>query len=159
MIYITEGWAFNSCVKFICFLRPHHNTLCSSYCFTSFQEFKQHVGVNTPVNVYCFGNPREYLNLLASLSSWFSEWTLRTELCYRLRHGRHSSLAVCGPLHKPGKQWDKQSDSGDASVERRVPILPWWKENVRPSVGGYCFPIVSTFFKGLLSFTHSLQKC
>lgn len=145
---------------FVCFLRPHHNTLCSaSYCFTSFQEFKQHAGVNTQVRVYCFGNPRECLDLLVSLPTQFSELTLRTGLCYQLHQGRHSSSTVCGPFHKPGKQWDEQSDSEDASVERRVSILPWWKENVRLSVGGYCFPIVLTFFKGLLSFTHSLQKC
>lgn len=141
-------------------------SLCLQHCFYLWGHFfsppaalrrsvfKTACG-NMQVNAHCFENPKEGLNPHAALCTQFSKVTLCTGLCQQLGLRWHSSLAVCGPLHEWDKQWEEESRSGDASVERRVSILSWWKDNFRLTLGDIAAPLFWSFLKDLSHSAHT----
>lgn len=91
-----------------------------------------------------------------STCSIVSKVTLCAGLCQQLGLRWHSSLAVCGPLQKPDKQWEEESSSGDASVESFYSFMVERQSKTR--CGGYGCPIVLKFFKRLISFRSHTQS-
>lgn len=64
-------------------------------------------------------------------------------------------LGCVWPLPQLDKLWEEESSSGDASVERRVSILSWYKDSFRFSVRDIASQLLFTFLKALSCSTYT----
>lgn len=114
---------------------------------------------NTQVNAHFFENTKKVLEVLNThITLWMHNFG-KCKAVAAAPSQMTQQLGCVWPLPWLDKLWEEESSSGDASVERRVSILSWYKDSFRVAVGDIASPLLHVFLKALScsTYTHTSE--